>query len=60
MTVLDRATDALVGVAFWLDQTRDKGAAAVFGPRCRYGCGQRIYPRDCDRHEALDHGGDEL
>ena len=33
----------------------------LFGPLCRYGCGQRVYvKRDRARHEHLDHAGDEL
>ena len=33
---------------------------ALFGPRCRYDCGQRIYPRDRAAHEGWDHAGDEV
>lgn len=31
---------------------------AIFGPRCRYGCGQRVFDRDVAAHEHVDHGGD--
>jgi hypothetical protein len=31
---------------------------ALLGPRCALGCGQRVYPRDLERHLALDHAGD--
>ncbi len=37
---------------------RDWTAAAVFGHRCRYGCGQRVYPKDAALHEVTDHAGD--
>lgn len=30
----------------------------LLGPRCPYGCGQRLYARDTDRHTWLDHAGD--
>lgn len=31
---------------------------AIFGSRCRYGCGTRVYPRDVAAHEHHDHAGD--
>lgn len=30
----------------------------VFGLHCRLGCGERVYPRDVEVHEALEHAGD--
>jgi len=31
---------------------------ALLGPHCRYGCGQRVFPKDVASHESFDHAGD--
>lgn len=35
-------------------------ADLVWGERCRYGCGQRIFYRDRRAHEDTNHAGDTL
>lgn len=30
----------------------------LLGPRCALGCGERIFPRDLERHLYIDHAGD--
>lgn len=32
----------------------------LLGPRCPYGCGQRLYPKDHAGHVHYDHAGDVL
>jgi hypothetical protein len=32
---------------------------ALLGPRCALDCGQRVFPKDLERHLRLDHAGDE-
>ena len=32
----------------------------LLGPTCVLGCGERVYPRDLDRHWAIHHAGDVL
>jgi hypothetical protein len=32
---------------------------ALLGHHCALGCGQRVFPKDLERHLALDHAGDE-
>ena len=49
-----RAVDALLAA-------RDKVAEVVLGPKCRLGCGERIYVRkDRAVHERDQHAGDQL
>jgi len=31
---------------------------ALLGPSCPYGCGERLFEKDRDRHFANDHAGD--
>ena len=33
-------------------------ANAVLGPRCRVGCGARVFPADIAWHEDREHAGD--
>jgi hypothetical protein len=33
-------------------------ATWLLGPRCILGCGERVYPRDLERHLFIDHAGD--
>ena len=30
----------------------------LLGPRCDFGCGQRVFPRDRVAHYRFDHAGD--
>lgn len=30
----------------------------LLGERCPVGCGQRVFPKDLDRHRYVDHAGE--
>lgn len=55
---LDPLWDAAVDVILAALTVRDVILDRLLGPRCAYGCGQRLYPRDIALHEHYDHAGD--
>lgn len=32
----------------------------MFGPRCRWGCGERVHPANTVAHFQIEHAGDLL
>ena len=48
LTVIDRALAA-----------RDRTLTLLLGPRCGYGCGERVYAKDRSGHEYYEHAGEE-